>query len=233
MRLDIVTLFPEACAPPLEASIIKRAREQGLVDVRLVNLRDFTHDRHRTVDDRPYGGGAGMVLKPEPLFEAVESLRTPEARVLLLTPQGARFSQGLARDLAGEQHLILVSGHYEGVDERVRQVLVDDEISIGDYVLTNGALPALVVADAVIRLLPGALGCPESAETESFGCDGLLDFPQYTRPVEFRGMRVPDVLISGNHGELEKWRQEQRIVRTAARRPDLFRRVLETENGRE
>jgi len=228
--LDIVTLFPAICEAPLNESILKRARQQEIVAVRVVNLRDFAHDKHHSVDDRPYGGGAGMVLKPEPLFEAVESLRSPEARVVLLTPQGVCFSQSAARRLALEKHLILVCGHYEGVDERARQALSDEEISIGDYVLTNGGLAALVVADAVIRLLPGALGCAESSQEESFGQDHLLDFPQYTRPPEFRGMRVPDVLLGGDHGKIAKWRREQQVIRTAARRPDLLQRGVENED---
>jgi len=183
------------------------------------------------VDDRPYGGGPGMILKPEPLFEAVETLRSPEAHVVLLTPQGACFEQTTAVRLAQVQHLILVCGHYEGVDERARQALFDEEISIGDYILTNGGLPALVVADAVIRLLPGALGCAESPERESFGADRLLDQPHYTRPAEFRGMRVPEILLSGDHGRLEQWRQEQRLVRTIARRPDLLQQRVERVDG--
>ncbi len=227
MRLDVITLFPDMFTGPLSASIPARARSRGVVDLRIIDLRDYTHDRRRTVDDRPYGGGAGMVLKPEPLFEAVDDLRTPHVRVILLTPQGEPFTQAHARRLALEEHLILICGHYEGVDERVRLGLVDEEISIGDYVLSNGSLAAMVVADAVIRLLPGALGCAESAEQESFGPDGLLDYPQYTRPVEFRGMRTPEVLISGNHGEIRAWREKQRLLRSVARRPDLIRRRAE------
>jgi len=223
MRLDILTLFPEMFPGPLSASIPARARRRGIVDLRIVDLRTYTHDRRRTVDDRPFGGGAGMVLKPEPLFEAITHLRTPQARVLLLTPQGAPFRQATARRLAAEQHLILVSGHYEGVDERIRQALVDEEISIGDYVLSNGSLAAMVVADAVIRLLPGAVGCADSVREESFEEDGLLDFPQYTRPAEFKGMRVPEVLLSGDHEQIARWRKRQKILRTIARRPDLLR----------
>lgn len=225
MRLEIITLFPGMCEAPLGESILKRAQSNGVVDIDVIDLRDFAHDRHRTVDDRPYGGGAGMVLKPDPVFEAVESLWSPGARVILLTPQGRPFSQIEARRLTTEEHLILLCGHYEGVDERIRQRLIDEEISIGDYVLTNGALAALVVVDAIVRLLPGALGCAESTEQESFGDDRLLDYPQYTRPAEFRGMHVPDVLLSGDHQRIEQWRQEQRLRRTAARRPDLLRAV--------
>jgi tRNA (guanine37-N1)-methyltransferase len=184
-------------------------------------LRDWTHDRHKTVDDRPFGGGPGMLMKPEPLFEAVESLRREHTKVILLSPSGRKFSQAIARELAGENNLLLVTGHYEGFDERVRETLADDELSIGDYVLTNGALPAMVVIDAVTRLLPGVLGDDESSLDESFS-QGLLEYPQYTRPAEFRGMKVPDVLVSGNHAEIEKWRREQARVRTKEQRPDLL-----------
>ena len=230
MRLDIVTLFPALCAAPFEESVLKRARERGIIELHLTDLRQFTHDRHRTVDDRPYGGGPGMLLKPEPLFEAVESLRTPETKVVLLTPQGTSFCQRTAERLAQLPHLMLVSGHYEGVDERARQSLFDEEISIGDYVLTNGALPAAVVADAVVRLLPGVLGCAESALHRSFGPDILLDYPQYTRPPVYRDMSVPDVLVSGDHGRIKQWRHKQQLVRTAARRPDLLCRGLESKD---
>lgn len=229
MRLDIITLFPQLCAAPLNESIIKRAQDKGHVQIRMTNLRDFTHDRHRTVDDTPCGGGPGMVLKPEPLFAAVEAVRTPAARVVLLTPQGAPFRQADARRLAREEHLVFLCGHYEGVDERVREYLVDEELSIGDYVLTNGTLAAAVVADAIIRLLPGVLGSAESTEEESFGPDGLLEYPHYTKPADFRGMRVPEVLLSGDHGRIARWRHEQRVLRTAARRPDLLLPRLENE----
>lgn len=221
MRIDIVTIFPGMFSGPFNESIIKRAQERNLVDIRLINIRDFTHDRHRTVDDRPYGGGAGMVMKPEPIFAAVESVRTDKSQVILLTPQGRQFSQSQAKTLTGHTHLILVCGHYEGVDERVRTALVDDEISIGDYILTNGNLPAMVVADAVIRLLPGVLGCEASSVDESYS-EGLLEYPQYTRPDTFRGMDVPAVLMSGNHQEIERWRHEQAVARTRERRPDLL-----------
>ena len=224
MRLDIVTLFPGICEGPLRESIVGRARERGLVDIRYTNPRDFARDRHGTVDDTPYGGGAGMVLKPEPLFAAVEQVATAAAYVVLLSPQGRPFRQETARRFALLPHLVLVCGHYEGVDERARQVLFDAEVSIGDYVLTNGTIAAVVVADAVIRLLPGVLGTDESSEDESFGRDGWLEYPQYTRPAEFRGMRVPDVLLSGDHGSVEHWRREQSLVRTAARRPELLQR---------
>lgn len=224
MRLDIVTLFPGICAGPLRESIVGRAQERGLVDIHYTSPRDFAHDRHGTVDDTPYGGGAGMVLKPEPLFAAVEHVLTAAAYVVLLSPQGQPFRQETARRLARLTHVVLVCGHYEGIDERARQVLFDAEISIGDYVLTNGTIAAAVVADAVIRLLPGVLGTDESSEDESFGHDGWLEYPQYTRPAEFRGMRVPDVLLSGDHGSIEHWRREQSLVRTAARRPELLQR---------
>jgi len=208
-------------AGPLDESIVKRARDTGLVDLKIHNLRDWTHDRHKTVDDRPFGGGPGMLLKPEPIFEAVESLKREKTRVILLSPAGRPFNQAIARELAQAEDLLLVTGHYEGFDERVRETLADDELSIGDYVLTNGALPAMVVIDAVTRLLPGALGDDESSHDESFS-HGLLEYPQYTRPADFRGMKVPDVLVSGHHAEIEKWRREQAKQRTQERRPDLM-----------
>jgi tRNA (guanine37-N1)-methyltransferase len=208
-------------AGPLDESIIKRARLKGLLDLKIHDLRDWTHDRHRTVDDRPFGGGPGMLLKPEPLFEAIESLRREKTRVILFSPAGRKFDQAIARELAQQEDLLLVTGHYEGFDERVRETLVDDELSIGDYVLTNGALPAMVVVDAVTRLLPGALGDDESSHDESFSA-GLLEYPQYTRPADFRGMKVPEILLSGNHAEIEKWRREQARLRTKERRPDLL-----------
>ena len=208
-------------AGPLDESIIKRARLKGLLDLKIHDLRDWTHDRHRTVDDRPFGGGPGMLLKPEPLFEAIESLQREKTRVILFSPSGRKFDQAIARELAQQEDLLLVTGHYEGFDERVRETLVDDELSIGDYVLTNGALPAMVVVDAVTRLLPGALGDDESSHDESFSA-GLLEYPQYTRPADFRGMKVPEILLSGNHAEIEKWRREQARLRTKERRPDLL-----------
>ncbi len=229
MRVDIVTLFPDMIEGPLGASILGRARAAGVVEVNIVNLRDFAHDKRGTVDDSPFGGGAGMVLKPDVIFEAVESIKTDEALVILLTPQGAKFEQKTARELTAEKHLILICGHYEGVDERVRESLVDWEISIGDYVLTNGALAAMVVTDAVVRLLPGALGSNESAHDDSFGEAGLLEYPQYTRPADFRGMRVPDVLISGDHGAVAKWRKQQAEQRTLKRRPDLIKKIMEKD----
>lgn len=222
MKIDVLTLFPAMFAGPLDESIIMRARKKGLLDLKIHDLRDWTHDRHRTVDDKPFGGGPGMLMKVEPLFEAVESLRRENTKVILLSPGGRKFSQEIARELAAEKDLLLVTGHYEGFDERVREALVDDELSIGDYVLTNGALPAMVVIDAMTRLLPGVLGDDESSHDESFS-HGLLEYPQYTRPAEFRGMKVPDVLVSGNHAEIEKWRREQAKRLTKEKRPDLLK----------
>ena len=221
MKIDVLTLFPAMFAGPLDESIVKRAREAGLLDLKVHNLRDYAHDRHKTVDDRPFGGGPGMLLKPEPLFEAVADLARESTRVILLSPAGRTFNQAIARELAQLTDLLLISGHYEGFDERVREELADDELSIGDYVLTNGALPAMVIVDAVTRLLPGALGDDESAHEESFS-HGLLEYPQYTRPAEFRGMKVPEVLLSGNHAQIAKWRAEQARLRTKERRPDLL-----------
>ena len=208
-------------AGPLDESIIKRARAAGLLELRIHNLRDYAHDRHKTVDDRPFGGGPGMLLKPEPIFEAVETLARENTRVVLLSPAGRQFNQAIARELAAQEDLMLVTGHYEGFDERIRQELADDELSIGDYVLTNGALPAMVVIDTVARLLPGVLGDDQSAHDESFSA-GLLEYPQYTRPAEFRGMKVPEVLLSGNHAEIARWRAEQSRTVTQQRRPDLL-----------
>jgi tRNA (guanine37-N1)-methyltransferase len=222
MEIDVLTLFPRVFAGPLEESILKRARDSGRARIQVHDLRDFTHDKHRVVDDRPYGGGPGMLMKPEPIFEAVEKLRRPESCVVLMTPQGRPFTQRLAGELARRPHLVVICGHYEGVDERVRAALVQEEISIGDYVLTNGALAAAVVVDAVVRLLPGVLGHDQSAAEDSFA-SGLLEGPQYTRPPEFRGMRVPEVLLSGNHEAVARWRAEQARQRTKERRPDLLR----------
>jgi tRNA (guanine37-N1)-methyltransferase len=221
VKIDVLTLFPAMFAGPLDESIIKRARSAGLLDLTLHQLRDWTHDRHKTVDDRPFGGGPGMLLKPEPIFEAVESLVCENTRVILLSPSGRKFDQSIARELALQEHLLFVTGHYEGFDERIRETLADDELSIGDYVLTNGALPAMVVIDSVTRLLPGVLGDDASAMEESFS-HGLLEYPQYTRPAEFRGKKVPEVLVSGNHAEIASWRLEQAKLRTKERRPDLI-----------
>jgi tRNA (guanine37-N1)-methyltransferase len=219
MKIDVLTLFPEMFTGPLDVSMVARARKAGLLEVQIRNLRDWTHDRHKTVDDRPFGGGPGMVLKPEPIFEAVEALAGGKTRVLMMAPTGRPFTQAVARDLATQEHLLFLCGSYEGFDERIR-TLAHDELSIGDYVLTNGGLPAMVVIDAVTRLIPGVLGDEESTSDESFS-HGLLEYPHYTRPAEFRGMKVPEVLMSGNHAEIEKWRREQARQRTTERRPDL------------
>jgi tRNA (guanine37-N1)-methyltransferase len=250
MKIDIVTLFPEICRAPLNESMMKRAQEKGIVELHIHNLRDWTTDKHHIVDDAPFGGGQGMVMKPEPIFAAVEDLKqqtlnppsqgygaasaqrpTSNAqsniklqtrRTLLMSPAGRRLDQKLATELSRESHLIVVCGHYEGVDHRVIENLIDLEISIGDYVLTNGAIAAVILVDAIVRLLPGALGHEQSASDDSFSC-GLLEAPQYTRPAEFRGWKVPDILLSGNHAEIAKWRKEQSLKRTRRNRPDLLR----------
>jgi tRNA (guanine37-N1)-methyltransferase len=221
VKIDILTLFPDICRAPLGESIMKRAQENGIVDLRIHNLRDWTTDKHHIVDDAPFGGGQGMVMKPEPIFAAVEGLRNKASRVVLMSPAGHRFDQRTATQLSREPHLIIICGHYEGVDHRVIEHLVDLEISIGDYVLTNGAIAAVVLVDAIVRLLPGALGHEQSALDDSFN-HGLLEAPQYTRPAEFRGWKVPQVLLSGNHAEIAKWRKEQAIKRTGENRPDLL-----------
>ena len=221
MRVDIVTLFPGIVAPVLAESMLGRAQARGLVDIRVVNLRDYAGGRHRVTDDYQFGGGGGMVLKPEPLFAAVEALRTPGARVVLMDPRGRTFTHEVAAALARESHLILLAGRYEGVDERVGEGLAEDSVSIGDYVLTGGELPALVVTDAVTRLLPGVLGAEGGAERESFA-DGLLEPPQYTRPEAYRGARVPPVLLSGDHARIARWRRVQAIWLTWRERPDLL-----------
>ncbi len=226
MKIDVLTLFPGMFSGPLDESMVQRARTRGILDLRVHNLRDWAQDRHRTVDDRPFGGGPGMVLKCEPLFAAVESLRTGQTRVILMCPTGRRFDQAVARELSALPHLVLICPSYEGVDERIRAGVVDDELSVGDFVLTSGNLPAMMVIDAVTRLLPGVLGDEESAVDESFS-HGLLEYPQYTRPAEFRGMRVPEVLLSGNHAAIERWRREQALERTRSRRPDLMARWAE------
>ncbi|MGE3310895.1 MAG: tRNA (guanosine(37)-N1)-methyltransferase TrmD [Limisphaerales bacterium] len=231
MKIDVLTLFPGMFAGPMDESMVHRAREKRLLDLAVHDLRGWTRDRHRTVDDRPFGGGPGMVLKCEPIFEAVESLRMPETRVVLMCPTGRRFDQSIARELAGLRHLLLLCPSYEGLDERVREGLVQDELSVGDFVLTSGNLPAMMVIDAVTRLLPGVLGDEESAVDESFS-RGLLEYPHYTRPAEFRGRRVPDVLLSGHHAEIEKWRREQSMLRTRQRRPDLVGLLPMPEGGR-
>ena len=221
MHIDVLSLFPNIAAAPLAESIIGKAQERGLLTIRSHNLRDWATDKHRTTDDTPYGGSQGMVLKCEPIFAAVEELRRPESRVLLMSPAGRTFTQRIAGELAQVPHLILLCGHYEGVDQRVIDHLIDGELSIGDYVLTNGALAAAVVIDAVARLLPGVLGHADSAPDDSHST-GLLEFPQYTRPVEFRGWRVPDILLSGHHAEIAKWRRAQALEKTRRVRPDLL-----------
>jgi tRNA (guanine37-N1)-methyltransferase len=229
MKIDIVTLFPEICRAPLSESIMKRAQKSAIVDLYIHNLRDWTADKHHVADDAPFGGGHGMVMKPEPIFAAVEDLRNHKSnikhqtsKVILMSPAGQRFDQEMAAQLSGESHLIIICGHYEGVDHRVIEHLVDLEISVGDYVLTNGAIAAVVLADAVVRLIPGVLGHEQSALDDSFN-RGLLEAPQYTRPAEFRGWKVPEVLLSGNHAEIGKWREEQALRRTRKNRPDLLR----------
>lgn len=230
MRIDIFTLFPQLFESPLSSAIFKRAGDKGLADIRVHNIRDFTHDGHHTADDYPYGGGAGMVLKPAPVFEAVESVlanRVPEEEplsIILMTPQGRLFSQSLAQELASCSRLLIICGHYEGVDERVGEHLATEEISIGDYVLSGGELPALVVAEAVVRLIPGVLGSEESVKDDSHA-EGLLEYPQYTRPADFRGLSVPEVLLSGNHQEVARWRRKESLRRTLLRRPELLKKV--------
>ena len=222
-----MTLFPEMFTGPFDVSMIKRARDRGLLEIHLVNIRDYSRSKHRTVDDTPYGGGAGMVMGPEPLFEAMDHLEVrPESgeRVVLLSPTGRPLTQQVTRSLATTEKLTLLCGHYEGIDDRVREHLVTDELSIGDYVLTGGELPAMVVVDAVARMIPGVLGEAASAEEESF-CNGLLEYPQYTRPREYRGLSVPDVLLSGHHEEIRRWRRRQSILRTLASRPDLLNKA--------
>jgi tRNA (guanine37-N1)-methyltransferase len=223
MRFDVFTLLPETLSPYLQASILQKAAERGLIEIALHNIRDWTRDKHHTTDDTPYGGGGGMVMKPDPVFEAVESVLglQPACPVIMLSPQGRVFSQRVADELSRHERLALICGRYEGVDERVHEHLVTDEISVGDYVLTGGELPALIVIDAVARLIPGVLGDPEGAADDSHAT-GLLEYPHYTRPPEFRGWRVPDVLLSGNHGEVDRWRREQSLLRTLERRPDLL-----------
>ena len=239
MRIDIVTLFPEICRAPLNESIMRRAQEKRIVDLYIHNLRDWTTDKHHVVDDAPFGGGQGMVMKPEPIFAAIDALKktpnaqrpTPkaehspianqESKILLMSPGGRRFDQQMAQQLSREQHLIIVSGHYEGVDHRVIEHLIDFEISIGDYVLTNGGIAAVVLVDSIVRLLPGTLGHEQSAADESFS-EGLLEAPQYTRPADFRGWKVPEILLSGNHAEIARWRKDQAIKRTQKNRPDLL-----------
>ncbi|PYK38045.1 MAG: tRNA (guanosine(37)-N1)-methyltransferase TrmD [Verrucomicrobia bacterium] len=222
MKIDILTLFPEICRAPLSESIMKRAQENGIVHLHIYDLRDWTTDKHHVIDDAPFGGGPGMVMKPEPIFAAVESLRNEHSTVVLMAPQGERFTQTTAEKFARSEHLVVICGHYEGIDHRVIEHLVDAEISIGDYVLTNGAIAAVVLVDATVRLLPGVLGDEQSAAEDSFSA-GLLEAPQYTRPAEFRGWKVPEILLSGNHAEIAAWRKNEALRRTRENRPDLLR----------
>ena len=232
MRIDILTIFPEMFPCAFDASIIKRAREKGLVDIRVHNLRDWTTDKHKTTDDTPYGGGGGMIMKPEPIFAAVDEIMNAEdGPIILLTPQGRLFTQEVAAELAGHDRLLFICGRYEGVDERVREHLVTDEISIGDFVLSGGELAAMVIVDAVVRLLPGALGY-EHAAAEDSHATGLLEGPHYTRPPVFRGWGVPEVLTSGHHAKVAEWRRRQALMRTLARRPDLLARARLTEQDK-
>ena len=224
MLLEVITLFPELITVPMRTSMMGRAQEKGLAEVRVHDLRERGLGRHRQVDDTPYGGGQGMLLRPEPLFEMLDAIDRPEARIVYLTPGGRRFDQATAQRLALEPHLILISGHYEGVDHRVVEHWVDEEISIGDYVLTNGAIAAVVVMDAIVRLIPGVLGDDLSAVEESFGSSGLLEAPHYTKPAEYRGLKVPDTLLSGHHGRIAEWRAQQALERTQVNRPDLLER---------
>ncbi len=231
LNIYILTLFPEFFESPFSVSIIKRACDKGLVKIELIDIRDFSHDKHRKVDDYPYGGGCGMVMKPEPIFEAIdyvdEKINTKNRQIILLSPQGKIFNQSLAQDLSKEENLVFICGHYEGIDERVKTI-VTDEISIGDFILTGGEVPALAIVDAVIRLVPGVLGSSESPQDESF-CNGLLEYPQYTRPQIYRNLKVPDVLLSGNHKEIEIYRRKEALKRTREKRPDLFKK-LELKN---
>ncbi len=221
MRIDVVTIFPEIYPGPLGSSIVGRAQREGYLELNAVDLRSFAHDERGTVDDKPYGGGPGMLMKVEPLCEAVESLRTPETVVLLTSPRGERFNQNLARELSACKHLVVVCGHYEGVDERAIELVIDREVSLGDFVLTSGNLAAMVIVDAVTRLLPGVLGSDESSESESFS-ENLLEYPQDTRPAEYRGLKVPEILLSGDHGKIAAWRRERSREITLERRPDLL-----------
>jgi tRNA (guanine37-N1)-methyltransferase len=242
MRFEVFTLLPEVFPPYLESSILKRAIQRGLIDVNIHNIRDYTHDKHHVTDDTPYGGGGGMVMKPEPIFEAVESVlglappQTPlepiaNIPIILLTPQGRVFDQTIAEELSAHERIALLCGRYEGVDERVREHLVTDEISIGDYVLTGGELPAMILIDAVSRLLPGVLGDPTGAEDDSHSM-GLLEYPHYTKPAEFRGWKVPEILLSGDHAKIEKWRREQALTRTFHKRPDMLEKTELSDKDR-
>ena len=226
MRIDIITIFPKVFGPILGESIIKRAQKKGLLKICVHNLRDYSKDKHRKIDDRPFGGGPGMVFKPEPIFEAIKKIKSKakgkKAKVVLLTPQGKTLNQKLVQKLSKDKHLILICGHYEGVDERVRESLVDEEVSIGDYILTGGELPAMVLVDTITRLIPKVLGDKDSTKSESF-CDGLLEYPQYTRPANYKGKKVPQVLLSGDHEAIAQWRKGQAIKVTKKKRPELIK----------
>ncbi len=231
MRIDVVTVFPKILQEPLNESILKQGQKRTGLEINLLDLRDFTTDKHRTVDDTPYGGGPGMVFKPEPLFRVLESMTqeepaNAERRIIFPSPQGKLFSQELAEEMSRQQHLVFICGHYKAVDQRVIDTWVTDEISVGDFILSGGEIPVLLMIDAVVRLIPGVLGDIESAQTDSFQ-NFLLDCPYYTRPEEYRGLKVPEVLLSGHHEKIEKWRLEQRIERTRSRRPDLYRKYVE------
>lgn len=232
MKIDILTIFPGMFQGPLQESILKKAQEKGILEINAVDIRAFSTDKHRRVDDYPYGGGVGMVMKPEPIFAAWEAVtagvKGKKRKTILLCPQGEVFTQRKAEELANYEHLILICGHYEGVDERVRQLLADEEISIGDYILTGGEIPAMVIVDAVARLIPGVVGTYSSVKQDTFS-DGLLEYPQYTRPRVFQGYEVPEVLLSGNHEEIRKWRRQESLLRTKQRRPDLLKKACLTE----
>ncbi|MGB9787347.1 MAG: tRNA (guanosine(37)-N1)-methyltransferase TrmD [Dictyoglomus turgidum] len=231
LRIDIVTIFPEMFKGPFDVSILKKAQDKGLVEIKVYNLRDFTEDKHRTVDDYPYGGGSGMVMKPEPIFKAVRSLKKENSEVILLSPSGDLFNQKIAEELSKKNHLILICGRYEGVDERVKSIITR-EISIGDYVLTGGEIPAMVIVDAVVRLVPGVLGDPDSLREESFQW-GILEYPQYTHPRDFEGMKVPDILLSGNHERIRRWRRKEALKKTFLKRPDLLEKTSLTQEDLE
>ena len=231
IRIDVLTLFPEMFDSPLAFSIIKRARQSGIVEIVLSNIRDFAKDSYRKVDDKPYGGGPGMIMMCQPVLDCLENIQKQDSRpgrIILLTPQGKKFDQRLAKELAAEQRIILIAGHYEGFDERIKIAAGAEEISIGDYVLSGGELPAMVIIDAMVRLLPGALGDQDSAVDDSFSA-GLLEYPQYTRPEDFKGLKVPDVLLSGNHREIDKWRKQQALEKTRQNRPDLLEKHKNTD----
>lgn len=231
LRIDIITIFPEMFKGPFDVSILKKAQDKGLVEIKVYNLRDFTEDKHKTVDDYPYGGGSGMVMKPEPIFRAVRSLKREDSEVILLSPSGDLFNQKIAEELSKKNHLILICGRYEGVDERVKSIITK-EISIGDYVLTGGEIPAMVIVDAVVRLVPGVLGDPDSLREESFQW-GILEYPQYTHPRDFEGMKVPDILLSGNHEKIRRWRRKEALRKTFLKRPDLLEKTNLTQEDLE